>query len=216
MLFSQTTDFSLTLLEKVLGAVLGIILSALGFYVGRWWGKLKAGREWESKTFLGRCIVSINLFHDGFLKIRTVMERDLAAVFLNQIAVEKVKAAAKQTTKDNPILPIPKEDRWFILNFVLNAVAEHFSAGHVKRDAGVPVSAVTYALFLTCEQVGDERIRKVRAMLVKKEHLENFPYSDEMPKLENPWHEDRIKTLRSAAAIYKKESDHFLFLEVCV
>ncbi|MFO0938861.1 MAG: hypothetical protein U0798_20340 [Gemmataceae bacterium] len=156
------------------------------------------------------------MFHDDYLKIRTVMERDLAHVFLNPIAIDKVKAASKQTTLENPILPIAKEDRWFILNFVLNAVAEHFSAGHVKRDAGVPVSAVTYALFLTCEQVGDERIRKVRAMLVKKDHLLNFPYPDEMPKLENPWHEDRIKTLRAASAIYKKEPDHFLFLEVCV
>lgn len=216
MLFSQSFDFSFTLLEKILGAALGVGISIGSFYLGRWWGRVKAGREWESKSFLGRCIVSLNLFHDGTLKIRTVMERDLTAVFLNQIAVEKVKAASKLTTLENPILPIAKEDRWFILNFVLNAVAEHFSAGHVKRDAGVAVSAVTYALFLTCEQVGDERIRKVRAMLIKKEHLEQFPYADDLPKLENPWHEDRIKTLRIASAIYKKEPDHFLTLEVCV
>lgn len=216
MLFSEAPDISFTLFEKILGAILGIFVSIGGFYLGRWWGRYKASREWESKTFLGRCIISINLFHDGYLKIRTVMERDLKAVFLNQIAEGKVLAAAKLTTKDNPILPIPKEDRWYILNFVLNAVAEHFSAGHVKRDAGVPVNAVTYALFLTCEQVGDERIRKVRAMLLKKEHLENFPYAEEMPQFENPWHEDRIKTLRMAAAIYQKEPDHFLMLEVCV
>jgi hypothetical protein len=216
MLFSQSPDFSLTLLEKVFGAGLGILLSAAGFFAGRWWGRVKAGREWRDKTFLGRCIISLNLFHEGTLKIRTVMERDLAQVFLNQIAVEKVLAAAKLTTKENPILPVAKEDRWYLLNFALNAVAEHFSAGHVKRDAGVPVSAVTYGLFLTCEQVGDERIRKVRVMLLKKESLETFPYPDEMPTLENPWHEDRVKTLRAASALFRKEPDHFLTLEVCV
>jgi hypothetical protein len=43
-----------------------------------------------------------------------------------------------------------------------------------------------------------------------------FPYNDSMPKLENPWHSDRIVTLRQAAALYKKEPDNFLTLEVCV
>ena len=36
------------------------------------------------------------------------------------------------------------------------------------------------------------------------------------PVLENPWHEDRIKTLRKAAEIYAKEPDQFLMLELCV
>jgi hypothetical protein len=144
------------------------------------------------------------------------MERDLSALFFNSIAVEKIRSAAKQTTIDNPLLPIAKEDRWFLLNFVLNAVAEQFAAGQVKRDAGVPVTAVTYALFLTCEQVGDERIRKVRTMLIQKKHLEDFPFPEEMPKLERPWHEDRVRTLRRAAAVYKSEPDQFLMLEVCI
>jgi hypothetical protein len=53
-------------------------------------------------------------------------------------------------------------------------------------------------------------------MLVRVDVLENFPYPDAMPRLENPWHADRIKTLRAAAELYKKEPDHFLTLEVCV
>ena len=95
------------------------------------------------------------------------MERSLDEVFLNRVAVQKVWAAARATTVANPVMPIAKEDRWFLLNFVLNAVAEHFVGGHIRRDAGHPVTTVTYALFLTCELVGDERIRKVRAMLVR-------------------------------------------------
>ena len=120
------------------------------------------------------------------------------------------------TTAENPILPIPKADRWYLLNFVLNAVAEHFVAGQLKLDAGQPVTTLRYALFLTCELNGDERIRKVRALLVRRDVLDDFPYFNSMPKLENPWHEDRIKTLLRASALLKTEPDNFLILETCV
>jgi hypothetical protein len=200
----------------VVTIIVAVITSTATFFAGRWYGRYVAGRQWHKKEFLDRIIISLNIFADGYLKIRTVMERSLDEVFLNRLAVEKVNAAARATTIDNPIMPIAREDRWFLLNFVLNAVAEHFVAGHIKQDTGQPVTTVRYALFLTCELVGDERIRKVRAMLVRKEILENFPYPDAMPKLENAWHDDRIRTLRKAAELYAKEPDHFLTLEVCV
>jgi hypothetical protein len=190
--------------------------STATFFAGRWWGRYKANRQWYAKDFLDRVIISLNIFADGFLKIRTVMERSVQEVFLNRVAVEKVEAAARTTTVDQPVMMIPKEDRWFLLNFVLNAVAEHFAAGNIRQDAGKDVTVVRYVLFLTCELVGDERIRKIRAMLVRRDVLENFPYPDAMPQLENPWHADRIKTLRAAAALLPKEPDLFLTLEVCV
>ncbi len=196
--------------------IVAAVTSAASFVVGRYWGRYKAHLEWHAKEFLGRVIVSLNIFADGFLKIRTVMERSLEEVFLNQLAVEKVLAAARRCTADSPILPIDKQDRWYLLNFVLNAVAEHFVAGQIRQDAGEKVTVVRYALFLTAELVGDERIRKVRAMLVKQEHLTDFPYKDALPKLENAWHEDRVKTLRKAAELYAREPDNFLTLEVCV
>ena len=40
----------------------------------------------------------------------------------------------------DPMLPIAKEDGWFLLNFVLNHVAEHFTQGLVKMDAGISLS----------------------------------------------------------------------------
>jgi hypothetical protein len=196
--------------------IVSVVTGLLSFLFGRYYGRYRAGREWARKEFLGRVTVSLNVFADGFLKIRTVMERSLEEIFLNQLAVEKVLAAAKRTTADNPILPVPKADRWYLLNFVLNAVAEHFVDGQIRMDAGVGVTKVRYALFLTCEQVGDERIRKVRAMLVKEEHLTNYPYPDGLPKLENPWHDVRVRTLRQAAELYKAEPDNFLVLEACV
>jgi hypothetical protein len=197
-------------------AIVTVVTSVVSFVVGRYWGRYKAHREWRKKEFLNRVIVSLNIFVDGYLKIRTVMERSLEEVFLNQVAIDKVLSAARRCTPDSPLLPIAKADRWYILNFVLNAVAEHFAAGQVRQDAGERVTVVRYALFLTAELVGDERIRKVRAMLVKQEHLTNFPYPDTLPKLENAWHEDRVKTLRKAAELYAKEPDNFLTLEVCV
>lgn len=197
-------------------AVVAVASGTASFLIGRYWGRYQAGRQWKSKEFLDRVIVSLNLFADGGLKIRTVLERSLDEVFLNRVAVEKVLAAAKLCTADTPLLPIAKADRWYILNFVLNAVAEPFALGQVARDAGKPVTVVKYALFLTAELVGDERIRKVRAMLVKVDHLREFPYPDAMPALENPWHATRVETLRAAAKVYAADPDQFLTLEVCV
>ncbi len=217
LLFGLIEDAGADVARRVaITIVVAAVTSTATFFAGRWWGRYKAGRQWHRKEFMDRVIVSLNLFADDTLRIRTVMERSLDEVFLNAVAVEKVLAAAKATTVHNPVLPIPKDDRWYLLNFVLNAVAEHFVAGHIRRDAGQPVAVVRYALFLTCELVGDERIRKVRAMLVRADVLAAFPYLDSLPTLENPWHADRIKTLRVAAALYPKEPDYFLTLEACV
>ena len=212
--------FALDHIEVLTKVVAGIILflctTALSFVVGRWWGRYQARRQWESKQFLGRVIVSINTFADGFLKIRTIFERSLEEVFLNPIAVSKVRAASLKTTPEQPILPIDKADRWYLLNFVLNAVAERFSDGQVRYDAGQPLKAVTYLIFLTCEVLGDDRIRKVRAMMLRKELLLDFPYKESMPLLEQAWHGDRIVTLRCASELYQKEPDLFLTIEIYV
>ena len=219
-LFAQTVDAVEVSGDVVKRTIITVLVAAITstatFFAGRWWGRYKASRQWHAKEFLDRVTVSLNIFADGYLKIRTVLERSVEEVFLNRLAIDKVEAACRQTTLENPIMPIDQKDRWFLLNFVLNAVAEHFVSGNIRQDAGQPVNVVKYALFLTCELVGEERIRKIRAMLIRVDVLENFPYEDSMPKLENPWHADRIKTLRVAAARYKKEPDHFLTLEVCV
>lgn len=200
--------------------VSGIIIffgtTVLSFVAGRWWGKYQAKKQWRKKQFLGRIIVSLNSFTDGWLKIRTIFERSLEEVFLNPVAIDKVRAASLRTTVDNPLLPIAGEDRWYLLNFVLNAVAERFSGGLMRYDAGQSLRPVTYLLFLTCEVVGEDRIRKVRAMMLRKDLLENFPYGEDMPMLEQNWHRDRIVTLRRAAELYKKEPDNFLAIEIYV
>ena len=198
------------------GVTVFFATSVLSFIAGRWWGRYQARKQWQRKQFLGRIIVSLNSLADGWLKIRTIFERSLEEVFLNPVAIDKVRAASLRTMPDNPVLPIAPEDRWYLLNFVLNAVAERFSSGLMRYDAGQPLRPVTYLLFLTCEVVGEDRIRKVRAMLVRKDLLEDFPYAAAMPQLERDWHADRVVTLRRAAELYRKEPDNFLPLEVYV
>jgi hypothetical protein len=215
MPFAFTSD--LALLDRVLSAI-GIFFgtTVVSFAVGRWWGRHQAKKQWQNKLFLGRINISLNSISNGWLKIRTIFERSLEDVFLNPVAVEKVRWASQRTTTDNPVLPIAKEDRWYLLNFVLNAVAERFSSGPVRYDAGEPLRPVTYLVFLTCEVLDADRIRKVRAMMLRKELLEDFPFVDAMPKLERDWHRDRIVTLRRAAEIYRSEPDHFLPIEIYV
>lgn len=215
MLFTFLTDPEV--MKRVASSVLIFFAtSVLSFVVGRWWGKHQAKKQWRSKQFLGRIIVSLNSLTDGWLKIRTIFERSLEEVFLNPVAIDKVRAASLRTTADNPLLPIAKEDRWYLLNFVLNAVAERFSSDLMRYDAGQPLRPVTYLLFLTCEVLGEDRIRKVRAMMLRKDLLEEFPYQDSIPKLEREWHSDRLATLRRAAELYKNEPDNFISIEIYV
>ncbi len=211
--FEMTQEF---MQKLVLSIGLPILSTVLSFIVGRWWGKYLAQRQWDRKDFGDRIIVSLNLLSENRLRIRTIVERTLPEMFPNAIVVEKIRSAAKRTTVQNPMLPIAKADCWYLLNFVLNHVAEHFVQGVVRMDAGIPVTKVVYGLFLTCEHMGEERIRKVRAMLIRKEFLESFPYPEKMPELENPWHSDRILTLRKASEVYKTNPEQFLFMEVCV
>jgi hypothetical protein len=206
------------IVQRIIATIIIFFATTVASFVfGRWWGKYLARRQWEKKQFLGRVTVSLNTLADGWLKIRTIFERSLEEVFLNPVAISKVRAASLQTTVNNPLLPMEPADRWFLLNFVLNAVAERFSDGLVRHDAGENCRTVPYLIFLTCEVVGEDRIRKVRAMMIRKDVLEDFPRFDQKDvKFEQTWHEDRMVTLRRAAEVLKKEPDNFLKLEICV
>ena len=193
--------------------IVTVVTAAVTFLLGRYWGRYKANREWRSKEFLDRAIVSLNIFDDGTLKIRTVMEQSLGEMFLNRVAIDKILAAARECTAGVPILPVPVADRWYLLNFALNAVAEQFVAGLLRLDAGLPVTKLRYAVFLTCEVMGPERIRKIRVMMIQERHLREFPYPDTMPNLESPLHDDRVRTLRLAAELFARAPDNFIILE---
>ena len=105
--------------------------TGVGWLIGRW----RAAQSWKKREFFNRLNVSLNSLQDGKLLIRTVLEKTCEEILLNSVAVERLIKAAQQTTKNNPLIPGPKEVRWFYLNDVLNEFSITFAAGLFRREA---------------------------------------------------------------------------------
>ena len=180
--------------------------------VGWFVGKRRARANWRKRQFYNRLNVSLNMLNDGTLKIRTIVEEPMKEVFLNQAAADLVVKAARQTTADDPLLPIPEADRWFVHNEVLNQLAERFCEGQIRQDLGMPVTGAMYIIGLTCEKAGDMRTHKVRAMMMRKDTLLNLP--KEMPKFERRSHETRFRTLEQLAKRYHERPDDFIEMAI--
>lgn len=202
---------------------LGIELAGafIGGLLAGWLVAWRAGRRWRRREFLDRINISLNAVQDGVLLLRTLHESSLEDVFLNSKAVRTVLRAARRTTVGDPILPIDDEDvSWHLLNSVLNVVSEQFAEGVVCRDLGLPVRCEHYVICLTCEAEGLTRTRKVRAMVVREDTLEQFAkvYAEAEPKLTSAYHKTRVRTLRVTARKHEmREEEHkFLDVEICV
>ena len=192
---------------KVLSAA---AFTGAGWLIGRW----RASQSWKKREFFNRLNISLNSLHDGKLLIRTVLEKTCEDILLNKVAVERLIKAAQQTTKDNPLIPVPKDDRWFYLNAVLNELSETFAAGLFRREAGKPHDAFRYLICLTNECDGEVRTRKVRAMVIRKDSLINLP--KEQPMLESPNHGIRWKTLQQMQKQYTADPTNFIEAEIVV
>lgn len=177
-------------------------------------GKRRALAQWRKKEFLHRINFSLNMIRDGKLMIRTILEKSCEEVFLNKAASDAIDVAARNTTEQNPILPLPKDEYWYYLNSVLNELSEKFSEGHIRRDMGLPVTSENYLICLTCERSGPVRTRKVRAMVIQKKLLDNLP--KERPKLSAESHITRWETLNILAAQWKSAPHQFLDVEISV
>ncbi len=193
--------------SKLLAAA---VFTFLGWGVGRW----RARRAWQRRDFLNRLNFSLNIIQDGRLFIRTLMEKSCEEVFLNQTAVERVLASAKQTTAANPFLPLAREDYWYYLNQILNDLSEKFAEGPLKRDMKLPVNTAKYLICLTSESAGEIRTRKIRAMLIRKDQLTSLP--ETAPQFESPHHITRWETLQRMQSAYQKEPHLFLEMELSV
>jgi hypothetical protein len=190
------------------------------FYLGRVLGRRRAIADWSRREFMNRLMVSLNSLQstqDGKpkLAIRTLLEKNLPEVLLNVYAVERVLAAAARTNERDPILPLEKDDRWLVLNSVLNEIAERFAVGTLARDLGVPVDAKPYVICLTNEVAGPVKTRKIRAMVVREDHLLNGAFEQGV-SLEAESHVTRIDTLKSMRERYRTEPDLFLRIELSV
>jgi hypothetical protein len=191
-------------------------LKALGslviLLIGSWIGRRRARREWMNRRFLDRLNFSLNTIKDGKLQIRTLAEMNCRDVFLNDYAAQRVQEAAQRTTKDNAIVPLERDERWYILNAILNEVSERFAEGFLKRDMGLPVHTRPYLICLTYENAGELKTRKIRAMVIQKDVLLNLP--SETPQLERPHHLTRFITLQHLATSYQADPTNFLEIEI--
>lgn len=191
------------------------ILTAAAFTLAGWlFGRWRAARNWRKREFYNRLNISLNSFVDGKLLIRTILEKTCEEVFLNSHAVERLLHAAQKTTKENPFIPLEKEDRWFYLNAVLNELSETFATGLFRREAGQPCQALRYLICLTNECDGDVRTRKVRAMVIRKDMLLNLP--ETQPELESASHQIRWKTLQQMQKAWTTDPAGFIEAEIVV
>ena len=207
-----------------------LLLPLVGLVIGWWWGRRKAKREWNKKQFIRRLNVSLNLLEPNkttggppTLRIRTLLEKDAKDVFLNDVAVEHLVAAANKTKKDDPLLPLG-DDSWYMLNAVLNEISEQFAAGFLKSDLGLPTCVGTYIIALTYERDGAMKTQKVRAMVIQKDSLRAClpTRNDETgekteplePHYERPNHATRWRTLRQLALAWQAEPERFLEMQI--
>jgi hypothetical protein len=203
-----------TLLDYVRENWNRMLWAAVSLAVGWYLGRQRARAEWQRREFLHRLNISLNVLRDGTLRIRTIAELSCEAVFLNKLAVATIDGAARRTTPEDPLLPLPQADYWYYLNAVLNEVAERFAEGHLRKDIGLPVDTAHYLLCLTSERDGEMRTRKIRAMLIRRELLQNLPQT--APQFESPTHAIRWRTLQQMAKAYLSEPYKFLEVELCV
>ncbi len=133
---------------------------------------------------------------------------------MNTSAAKTIVRLAKQTTAEDPILPIPADDCWQYPNTILNEVSERFAAGQIKRDLGLPVEHGRYLLCLTRERAGPVRTQKIRAMLVCKSLLVALP--EEEPVYERPSHVTRWQTLGQLADQFAKKPYRFIETGICM
>ncbi len=192
--------------SKILTA---LFLMALGWFFGR----RRARHAWQKREFFDRLNVSLNLIDQGTLKIRTFSEKRCEEVFLNQAAADKAMEYARKTTPTDPLLPIPQDDYWHFLNPVLNELSEQFADGALRMGLGQPVQPARFLVCLTCEAVGQLRMRKIRAMVIRKDTLLALP---EKIAVESSHHETRWQTLQFMAREYASRPWRFIEVELCV
>ncbi|MCA9090771.1 MAG: hypothetical protein KDA90_19285 [Planctomycetaceae bacterium] len=195
--------------EHYLKAVLAGAGMCIGWIIGRW----RARRNWERREFYDRLNVSLNLISDNTLLIRTLLEKRCEEIFLNTAASKTVIDAARNTTLQDCLLPLKKEDYWYYLNAVLNEISEKFAEGPMLRAMGQQVQCQKFTICLTSEADGNLRMRKVRAMVIGETLLSNLP--EEPPRFESPHHDTRWKTLKQLAAARTKSPEKFLTVELC-
>lgn len=202
---------------KLPSFVVGALSSALVLFGQQRVALHLAQRKMDRLNFLDRINVSLNLVIDGKLKIRTVFERSLEEVVHNRHVREELQdAALKASVSSDPIVRVSDDHSWFVLNCVLNSIAERFSSGTFREQRGLPVERENFAFWITCEPATHRRERKIRVFMMEEKLLRKFPFADDMPELESEKHQDRVHALRRSCEVFQSEPNLFSHIEICV
>ena len=208
----------LDFIPKILGAVLGV-------FAGWMWGQWQAGSAWKKREFNNSILLSLNIIEPftepredkavASLKLRTLFERDLRHVMRNTAMQSEVRAAMERAKAEGPVLSFPEEDSWYILNTILNQIAEQFAAGTMRDDMGGEVQKRWYVFCLTYEHSELMHQFKPRILLIDKERFWAFPKEGEV-LLESYKHEVRVDTIRLMQEKYEKHPHLFMELELAL
>ncbi len=187
------------------------------------WTVWRANRSWQKKEFQDELVGSLNmieLYGDadqggkvGALRLRTIFEKGLREMFMNEQMYRKVREAIKRTTEDDILLRFEEEDSWYILNAILNKVSEQFAQGLVLADLGGEVKRDRYLFCFTFERKEGMKQRKPRVLFFNKERFLNFPEEGEFD-LEQSHHAVRVATLRELKEEYRKNPHLFMEMEI--
>lgn len=188
--------------------VTAIAFGAVGWLIAH----TRANRAWKRREFFNRINFSLNTIREETLRIRTLAEKTCSDVFLNDVATQMLIRTAQKTTAENALIPVSKDDSWYFLNAVLNEISEQFAVGLIAQEAGQSVTSVSYLICLTNECDGEIRTRKIRAMVIRRDLLQNLP--KDSPKFEQTYHKRRWTTLQQLSAAYQKEPWRFLEVEL--
>lgn len=197
------------------------VLCTLGVSALVWWWRRRTKKQhWRARTFLSRVITSVDFIQGNLLKIRTLWEQEIHEVLLsNEEATEVVLAAAEATKKGgDPFLEIPIPDYWYVLNAVLNELAEGFQEGTLALANGsTAFRTVRYIFGITCEKGDGIRAQKIRVIMVSEDYLSQLALGKiEKPEFESPTHELRWLTHQQMAHRYEKKSVSLMAIDLPV
>ncbi len=191
-------------------SLLGILLAWLGRVAWSRW-------QWWRRRFLRRINFSITYVEDGWLRIRTLMERDIEGILLNNAHGQRLLLrAADQATLDQPILKMENQDSWIVLNAALNELSEAHAAGILSKAAGKSVDTKWFVLAFTCEKDPQVEINKIRVMVLAQDLLESDLAVLENAQLERKNHQARINTVRSLKQEWERQSHLLMRIELPV
>jgi hypothetical protein len=193
---------------KQYGSIIALVVT-WGIFLWVWLGKRS---DWARKQFLDQVNFSLNLVVDGKLAMRTLAEVPARDVWLNDLGVRKVQAAAKETTPEQPFIILDDpEDMDFVYRAILNVMSEKFAEAYLAQSMGEPVISDTYRFTITMERYGDIRTLKMRVLLVREKDLETL-FDPKLPpekqvKVPNALYGARLKTLQMMHDLHKRAGE---------